>query len=121
MTAFAFAHLLGLRRPARATAKSTHRPAIVDWPAGKAPAPSAVDRAAAAEDRELDELNGSGLIADARLRQRARCATILQHPAAALNFAMAATLAFDTEQTKGEALAFLISFGASGKVRAVTS
>lgn len=61
------------------------------------------------DDDDKDEMTGSSKAAAARRRERARCKAIFSHPAAAENLALAASLAFDTTQTRREALAVLKS------------
>ncbi len=53
----------------------------------------------------------------ARLRERARCAAIFAHPAAATNVALAAQLAFRTTLPRSEAIGIMLAGGASAPKR----
>lgn len=59
------------------------------------------------DDDDKDEMTGRSAAANARRRERARCAAIFEHPAAADNVALAASLAFETSMTRREAVAVL--------------
>lgn len=58
----------------------------------------------AVDDDPHEEMSGSSPVAAARRHERARCAAIFDHPAAASNMVMAANLAFKTRLTRAEAL-----------------
>lgn len=70
----------------------------------------------AEDDDDKEEMTGKSASAKARRRERARCKAIFSHPAAAANLPLAASLAFDTTQTRKEALAVLK--GQSGRAPA---
>lgn len=80
-----------------------------DAPAkGKAKGQVAGDDENDAEDDDKDEeMRGNSAAAQARRRERARCAAIFNDPAAAANVALAASLAFETSMSRGEALKVL--------------
>jgi hypothetical protein len=59
------------------------------------------------DDDKRAELTGNSMEAQARDRERERCAAILSHPKAAVNLGMALSLAFDTRMTRKEAGAVL--------------
>jgi hypothetical protein len=59
------------------------------------------------DDDDKDEMHGRSAAANARRRERARCAAIFGHEAAAQNVALAASLAFETTMTRREAIAVL--------------
>jgi hypothetical protein len=61
------------------------------------------------EDRE--EMRGTGPVTQARVRERARIAAILTHPAAAANAALAQQLAFGTRMGRHEAGRVLAAAG----------
>jgi hypothetical protein len=62
----------------------------------------------ACEDDD-EEMHGKSAAAQARRRERARCAAIFATPQAAGNIALACSLAFETTQTRQEAIAVLKS------------
>ena len=57
-------------------------------------------------------MRGNSPVAKARRKERARCATIFSHEAAAENLDLAAHLAFNTSMARGEAIATLARGGA---------
>lgn len=59
------------------------------------------------EDDDEEEMKGKGEAGAARLRERARCAAILGHPAASANVEFACELAFNTRLGRKEAVALL--------------
>lgn len=63
------------------------------------------------DDLDEEEMRGSDEVAEARSRERGRCAAIFAHPAAAKNPALAASLAFETKNTRSEAIAILSAHG----------
>jgi hypothetical protein len=65
------------------------------------------------DDDSDEEMRGTGLIAAARTRERARLAAIFQHPACgtAQGVEMAYSLAFKTRMSRTEARAILDSYG----------
>jgi len=67
------------------------------------------------DDDDRDEMKKGKKARSARLRERARCAAIFADPAAALNTALAAQLAFGTSLPRSEAIAVLKSGGAAPK------
>lgn len=77
------------------------------------------DKEASEDDDEKEEMSGKSAVAAARRRERARCKAIFSHPAAATNLALAASLAFDTTQTRKEALAVLKGQGAAAPAHGV--
>lgn len=77
------------------------------------------DTEASEDDDEKEEMSGKSAVAAARRRERARCKAIFSHPAAATNLALAASLAFDTTQTRKEALAVLKGQGAAAPAHGV--
>jgi hypothetical protein len=60
-------------------------------------------------DDDDEEMHGKSAAANARRRERARCAAIFASPQAAGNAALACSLAFETTMTRQEALAVLAS------------
>lgn len=58
-------------------------------------------------DDSPGELRGTSVEAVSRLRERARCAAIVQAPAASRNPALARSLAFDTRMCRTDAIALL--------------
>lgn len=58
-------------------------------------------------DHSAAELRGNSIEAASRLRERARCAAIVQAPAANRNPMLARSLAFDTRMGRTEAIALL--------------
>jgi len=63
--------------------------------------------AKADDDDKDEEMRGKSAVAQARLREQARCAAIFSHKAAASNPVLAANLAFKTRMSRTEALAVL--------------
>lgn len=63
------------------------------------------------DDSDEEEMRGNDEVAEARSRERGRCAAIFAHPAAAKNPALAASLAFETKNTRSEAIAILSAHG----------
>lgn len=63
----------------------------------------------AEDDDDEEEMTGKSAVAGARRRERARCAAIFNHPAAAENPQLACSLAFETTLTRQGALAVLKS------------
>ncbi|KWT89347.1 MULTISPECIES: hypothetical protein [unclassified Variovorax] len=63
--------------------------------------------AKAGDDDKDEEMRGKSAVAQARLREQARCAAIFSHKAAASNPVLAANLAFKTRVSRTEALAVL--------------
>jgi hypothetical protein len=81
-----------------------------DQPKGKKSKRSADDDDQSCEDDDdKDEMSGRSAAANARRRERARCAAILGHSAAAANVDLACSLAFETTMTRKEAVAVLKS------------
>ncbi|WP_342616979.1 hypothetical protein [Rhodoferax sp. GW822-FHT02A01] len=66
-----------------------------------------------------EEMRGSSPIAVARRRERARCAAIIGHDAAASNMVLAANLAFKTRMTRAEAMAVLADTAAGQRSKPV--
>ncbi|MBW9102945.1 hypothetical protein [Paraburkholderia phenoliruptrix] len=65
------------------------------------------DKENADDDDDEEEMRGSSASAQARRRERMRCATIMGSAAAGKNPVLAANLAFNTSMTRKEALAVL--------------
>lgn len=59
------------------------------------------------DDRDREEMRGDSPVVQARVRERARCAAILTHPAAAANMPLAQQLAFGSRMGRKEACAVL--------------
>lgn len=59
------------------------------------------------DDDDDEEMRGKSAVAQARRRERARCAAIFAQPGAALNPELAASLAFETSMTRQEAIKIL--------------
>lgn len=106
-----WAHLFGFGKKkvtappsAPSPAAAAARPPVAKKTAPAAPAPAA--RRMADED---EEMFGTGAIADARRRERARCDAIIRSPAGLKNPVLAQTIAFTSTMTRKEAMALLES------------
>jgi hypothetical protein len=106
-----WAHLLGFGKkkaaappPAPASAAATARPHVA-----KKTAPAVTAPAAHRTADEDEETPGTGPIADARRRERARCEAIVCSAAGLKNPVLAKAIAFESRMTRKEGIALLES------------
>ncbi|MDR6850361.1 hypothetical protein [Sphingomonas sp. BE137] len=76
-------------------------------PLARGPAPGGAQPRATIDDDDPAEMSGDSDIALARNRERARCAAIVTHPAAAGNLSLAISLATTTTASRAEAIGIL--------------
>lgn len=106
-----WAHLLGFgKKKATAPRSAPASPAAAARPpVAKKTSPAVTAPAAHRMADEDEEMFGTGPIADARRRERARCEAIISSPAGLKNPALAKVIAFDSRMTRKEGLALLES------------
>jgi hypothetical protein len=76
------------------------------------------DEPDAEDDDDDEEMRGSNACAQARIRERARCAAILSSDAAARNIELACSLAFETTLPREQAIAVLSKSGSKTPMHA---
>lgn len=117
LSSFRLAHLFGFgKKPAAPLASPEGATAPARPPAAtKATSASPVSAARRAADED-EEMHGSGAMAAARDRERARCEAIVNCAAGLRNPALAKSIAFTSRMTRKEGIALLESTPAAATV-----
>lgn len=118
LSSFRLAHLFGFGKKKDAAPPLAPAPAAARArpPSAKKAAPAVPVSAAGRTVDEDEEMFGTGPIADARLRERARCEAIVCSAAGLRNPALARTIAFAGRIPRKEAIALLESTPAAALV-----
>lgn len=118
LSSFRLAHLFGFGKTKDAASLSAPAPAAAPGrpPSAKNAAPAAPVSASRQTVDEDEEMFGTGSIADARCRERARCGAIIRSPAGLKNPVLAKTIAFTSRMTRKEGIALLESTPAAATI-----
>ncbi|OAK66072.1 hypothetical protein A3K87_09920 [Variovorax paradoxus] len=116
LSSFRWANLFGFGKKKDSAPPSTPTEAPDRPPSAKSAASAAPVSAARQAVDEDEEMFGTGPIADARLRERARCEAIVCSAAGLRNPALARTIAFTGRMPRKEAIALLESTPAAASV-----